>query len=149
MEYVIRKVERGELPVLVDMCERHAQYEQAAYDSTCKQAGLEALLFGENPRLFCYVVVSGQKLVGYFTYTFDTSTWDAGIYLHVDCLYLEPDYRGFRIGDEVMNMVLGIARANDCVTIQWQTPDFNKKAIRFYNRIGATGNNKMRFCMHV
>ena len=145
MEYVLRKVHRDELPRLVEMCERHADYEQAAYSSAGKQQALETLLFMEHPRLFCYVIETDSSLVGYFTYTFDTSTWDAGMYLHVDCLYLEPDYRGQKIGDKVFEKISMIARDNNCINIQWQTPAFNDKAIRFYNRMGAVGKEKIRF----
>jgi hypothetical protein len=44
-------------------------------------------------------------------------------------------------------MLRDIAREKNCVNIQWQTPVFNKRAIKFYNRIGATGKDKVRFTL--
>src|SRR5689334_22334739 len=99
MDYVIRKLEEHELPRLLEMCASHAEYEKAAYSPTGKHQALQSLVFGNDARLFCYVIEADGLLIGYFTYTFDISTWDAGKYLHLDCLYLEPPYRGHRIGD--------------------------------------------------
>lgn len=145
MEYQIRAVQAQDLPALVELCRKHAAYEQASYDSTNKEELLSKALFAENPKLFCQVVESNRQLVGYASYTFDYSTWDAGIFLYLDCLYLEPEYRGLGIGEEIMQKLKEIARQNTCVNIQWQTPDFNTRAIGFYERVGGVGKNKVRF----
>lgn len=142
MEYAIRKVRKAELPRLVEMCESHARYEGAEYYPIGKRQCIEKLLFTPSPKLFCHVIETHEKLIGYFSFTFDISTWDAKAYLHLDCLYLEPEYRGLKIGDKVFEKLRVIAEENDCVNIQWQTPVFNEKAIKFYNRIGAKGRRK-------
>lgn len=149
MEHRIRKIEKEELPRLVEMCESHAIYENAIYNPIGKQALLSALLFDKHPKLFCYVIEVNKNIAGYFSYTFDTSTWDAKSFLYLDCLYLEPEYRGQKIGDKVFEKLVAIAKENDCVNIQWQTPSFNETAIRFYKRIGATGKEKVRFFITV
>jgi len=145
MEYQIRALQTQDLPTLVDLCRKHAEYEQASYDPVNKEKLLKEALFAEAPKLFCWVVESNQQLVGYASYTFDYSTWDAGMFLYLDCLYLEPECRGLGIGDAIMQKLKTIARQNACVNIQWQTPDFNIRAVKFYERIGGIGNNKVRF----
>src|SRR5205085_6521183 len=132
-DYVIRKIRETELPRLVEMCNSHAEYERVEYDSKGKVHALQSVVFSDNPKLFCYVIEAAFKLEGYFTFTFDFSTWDAQTYLYLDCLYLEPPYRGLKIGDKIFDMLVAIAKKNRCVNIQWQTPVFNEKAIKFYN----------------
>lgn len=144
MEYVIRKIRESEIERLVEMCSSHAEYEQASFDSTDKASALRVAIFSEQ-RLVCYVIEAEQLIVGYFTYTFDFSTWDARQFLHLDCLYLEASYRGLRIADRVFEILVADARHHNCVNIQWQTPSFNQQAIKFYNRIGAKGKDKVRF----
>ncbi|HEX8378815.1 MAG TPA: GNAT family N-acetyltransferase [Pedobacter sp.] len=147
MEYNIRLCEESDLAQLVELCSNHAAYEEAPYSAVRKEELLSAALFADTPKVFCQVVESGENLVGYFSYTFDFSTWDAGTFLHLDCLYLEPEVRGNRIGERIMLVLRDIARKKNCVNIQWQTPVFNERAIKFYNRMGATSKDKVRFTL--
>ena len=149
MEYVIRECIEKDLPELVELCGKHAAFEQANYDSTGKERLLKKALFSDRPKLFCSVIESSSKLQGYFSYTFDYSTWDAQTFIYLDCLYLEPEFRGHRIGEIVFDKLREIAKDNDCVNIQWQTPIFNERAIKFYNRIGGTGKEKVRFFIDI
>jgi ribosomal protein S18 acetylase RimI-like enzyme len=149
MDYIIRKLEEKDLATLVELCKNHAEYEQATYKSIGKEKQLKNAIFSENPKLYCCVIDSGTELVGYFSYTFDFSTWDAQTFLYLDCLYLEPTFRGLRIGEIVFYKLKEIAKLNDCINIQWHTPIFNDRAIKFYNRIGGTGKNKIRFFIDI
>lgn len=149
MEYLIRQAASKDLKALVALCAKHAEYEQAQYDSVGKEVLLESAIFADNPRLHAYVIDYLGYIAGYFTFTFDFSTWEAQTFLYLDCLYLEPEYRGLRIGEKIFERLCEIAEANNCIHIQWQTPAFNERAIKFYERIGAKGMDKKRFVMDV
>jgi ribosomal protein S18 acetylase RimI-like enzyme len=145
MEYIIRECTEKDLPRLVELCRKHSDFEQATYDPKGKENLLKKAIFLDRPKLYCFVIESCNNLQGFFSYTFDYSTWDAQTFLYLDCLYLEPEFRGQRIGEVVFEKLKEIAIQNDCVNIQWQTPIFNERAIKFYNRIGGAGKNKVRF----
>jgi GNAT superfamily N-acetyltransferase len=147
MDYLIRNCAKKDVKAVVSLCKKHAEYEQALYDSKNKVVILKQILFAKKPKLFCLVVEADKRIIGYATYTFDCSTWDAATFIYMDCLYLESEYRGFKIGEALMLQLVEIAKAHNCINIQWQTPDFNERAIKFYKRIGAVGKNKMRFFM--
>jgi GNAT superfamily N-acetyltransferase len=149
MEYLTRKIEMADLPRFIELCKNHAAYEQAHYKTIDKFDKLKRAIFSDNQKLYCFVVEHDSKLIGYYTYTFDFSTWDAKTFMYLDCLYLEPDYRGMKIGVRIFEDLKEIAQQNDCVNIQWQTPDFNERAIKFYKRIGGTGKNKVRFFINL
>ena len=149
MEYIIRECIEKDLAELVELCGKHAAFEQANYDSTGKEHLLKKALFSDRPKLFCAVIESSNKLQGYFSYTFDYSTWDSQTFLYLDCLYLEPAFRGHKIGEIVFDKLKEIAKQNHCVNIQWQTPIFNERAIKFYNRIGGIGKEKVRFFIDI
>jgi GNAT superfamily N-acetyltransferase len=93
------------------------------------------------------IVESKSKVVGYASYTYDFSTRDASGFLYLDCLYLTPGLRGSGIGKVLLHKLKQIARSNSCMNIQWQTPDFNERAIKFYNNMGAIGKEKIRFTL--
>lgn len=145
MDYHIREAEERDLAKLIELCQKHAAYEQAAFHPNGKAELLAKALFSETPKLFCFIIESRDEMAGYFTYTFDFSTWDAQLFLYLDCLYLEPEFRGMGIGEKVIEKLKLIAQEQNCVNIQWQTPIFNERAIKFYKRMGAVGKEKVRF----
>jgi L-amino acid N-acyltransferase YncA len=148
MEYLIRDCKETDLTALVKLCRKHAAYEKASYNPQGKQELLKEALFSNSPDLFCLIVESNNEVVGYASYTYDFSTWDAAKFLYLDCLYLECDFRGYGIGEVIINKLKDIAAIKGCVNVQWQTPDFNERAIKFYNRIGAMGKDKVRFFLN-
>lgn len=144
-DFVIRRCRRDDLSNVVELCRKHAEHEQAPFDITNKELLLAQAIFNTPAVLHCWVVEIAGMCVGYYTYTFDFSTWDARPFLYLDCLYLETGYRGLGIGKEIMNKLIQEAQSNRCVNIQWQTPTFNIDAIKFYHAIGANAKQKERF----
>jgi GNAT superfamily N-acetyltransferase len=145
MEYKIRKIEESEIERLVILCKNHAEYEKCDFEEKDKAENLRKAIFSKKPQLFCFVVEIQNQIEGYFTYTFDFSTWDAQVFMYLDCVYLEPDFRGMKIGEKIFEQLKIIALEKKCVNIQWQTPVFNERAIHFYHKIGASSKDKIRF----
>lgn len=142
---IIRFVVRDDLPQLVALCQLHAEFEQSDYDKNGKQAKLKKHLFSDSPALYCLVVEYKKESIGYATYMKQFSTWDTEFYIYMDCLFIKDTYRGLGIGAQLMERIKIESKKLDCKLIQWQTPNFNTRAIKFYNRIGATSKSKERF----
>lgn len=145
MEYKIRSCEETDLEALVNLCEAHAAYEKIDYDPNGKKEKLKEALFGNQQKLNVWIIEVDGKPEGFTSFTFDFSTWDAAPFLYMDCLYLSENCRSKGIGAEIMRRIRAVARENNCINIQWQTPEFNAKAIKFYVGLGSTGKQKMRF----
>ena len=141
----VRPARPDDLDGVVRLCAAHAAYERADYDPDGKWERLGGLLFGPSPRLFCLVAERAGALVGYATWSVEVSTWDARPYAHMDCLYLDPDARGGGAGRRLVAQVARDALGRGCRLVQWQTPAFNARAMRFYDRLGATRKEKVRF----
>lgn len=147
MNYIIRPCEEKDLPDLVNLCKAHAEYEKSEYSVDGKEDGLREGIFGKSKRLHVWIVEVKGKAEGFTSFSFDFSTWDASSFLYMDCLYLNEICRGKGIGTEIMNRIRQVAKEKNCVNIQWQTPEFNAMAIRFYVGLGSVGKQKMRFFM--
>lgn len=146
---MIRFAEKNDIDVILDLCQRHAIFEKSTYDISGKKEQLLLALFDERPKLFCLLAEVDQKVVGYATYTIQYSTWDAQDYLYMDCLYLMETSRGKGLGEHLIHKIKEEAIKYSCNLIQWQTPSFNERAIKFYNRIGAVSKSKERFFLSV
>lgn len=145
----IRFVERKDLPQVIALCQLHAEYERSAYDSNNKLERLEEALFAPVPKLYCLVAESNGELIGYATYMEQYATWDAATYIYMDCLFIKESARGLRIGEKLVKRMEKEGRALDCTLMQWQTPDFNTRAMKFYHRIGASSKSKERFFLTI
>lgn len=147
--YIIRTATSEDVDDIATLMVAHAQYEQSIIQSEGLSQKFEKHLAAAETELRCLVVEYQQQLVGYTTFIKQFSTWDADFYIYLDCLYLDQSVRGMGIGQELMEHIRAYAKAVDCTEIQWQTPDFNKSAIRFYKRLGATAKSKERFFWEV
>lgn len=145
MNYSIRKANRSDIPEIIQLCAEHSEYEQADYTSDGKAEKMEAYLFSPESRLHCLIVETAGKIAGYATYLFDFSTWDAELFTYMDCLYLRPEYRGFGAGEALIKEIEAHSHQQGIRQIQWHTPSFNVRAIKFYHRIGAASKEKVRF----
>ncbi|HZF92271.1 GNAT family N-acetyltransferase [Streptomyces sp.] len=148
---VVRHARPADLPRVAELARLHAEYERAAPPAPDLAGRLGTLLFGTPaPRLRCLVAEApGGEVVGYATCVAELSTWDGREYLHLDCLFLVPAHRGQGLGALLMDAVTAEARALGLAEVQWQTPGWNEGAVRFYERLGARAQEKVRFTLAV
>lgn len=149
MDYpLIRPVKNSDIDQVVELCAKHAKYENASYEKKGKASRLKKALFKTPPSLFCFVAEKDGQIIGYSTITKEFSTWDADYFLHMDCLYILEDSRGLGLGTMFINTIKKFCVQSACTHIQWQTPSDNIEAIKFYNNQGAIRKNKKRFFLN-
>ncbi|MFE0699077.1 GNAT family N-acetyltransferase [Streptomyces sp. NPDC058872] len=146
---VVRHARPEDLPRVVELITEHAAYERSVPPKPGLADRLADLLFGPGPRrLGCFVaVLPDGTLAGYATCAPTPSTWDGTEYLHMDCLYLAERSRGHGIGPLLIAAVRSEARELGLPELQWQTPEWNERAIAFYDRLGATSLSKRRYTL--
>ena len=148
-QFHIRDAQKEDICRIIDLCALHAAYEKSNYDRTGKAEKLHDALFSENPKIFCWVVVTVEQIIGYVSLTPQYSTWDAETYLYVDCLFIEDGHRGYGIGAAIMKKIKEFGASRGFKQVQWQTPTFNTRAISFYEREGANKKEKARFFLDI
>ncbi len=149
MELDIRFAKAEDLPAIVNLCSLHAAYEKASYNASGKQEQLNEAIFCEAPDVYCLIAEVNGSIEGYAVYMRQYSTWDAAFYIYMDCLFLKEANRGYGIGEMLTDRIKREGAKLGCKLIQWQTPDFNVRAIKFYKRIGATSKTKERFFLEI
>ncbi|MEU8519261.1 GNAT family N-acetyltransferase [Streptomyces sp. NBC_01216] len=147
----VRHATPEDLERVAELAAEHAAYEKSAPPAPGLADRLTPLLFGPGPtRLRCLVAeLPDGTLAGYATCSPVLSTWDAAEYLHMDCLYLSAAHRGMGLGPLFVAALREEARTLGLTEIQWQTPAWNEGAIRFYDRLGATAREKLRYFLPV
>ncbi|MEM9894743.1 MAG: GNAT family N-acetyltransferase [Bacteroidota bacterium] len=147
-QVTIRSIQPDDLPELLNMCEAHAAYEGLPFQVNDQLHLLAKGLFSNRPKLYGLVAVT-DELVGYSTYMRQYSTWVAKEYLYMDCLFVKEYARSQGIGQQLLEKIVESAWKMGCYEVQWQTPNFNKRAIQFYKRNGASSKTKERFFLTI
>lgn len=148
-ELILRFAQKKDLKEIIRLCELHANYEQSDYNPKQKKEQLSNYLFSDIPSLYCLVVEKDVELIGYATYMKQFSTWDASFYVYMDCLFLTENARGYGIGEKLMERIKQETKNLNCTLIQWQTPKFNTRAMKFYDRIGGNSKTKERYFLNI
>jgi len=58
-------------------------------------------------------------------------------------------WRGRGVGQQLWKAVHVFAGAQGCRNMQWQTPEWNVDAARFYRRLGAAETIKRRYVLRL
>jgi GNAT superfamily N-acetyltransferase len=146
---IIRAAKEPDFTQLATLMAAHAAFERATFHAAGLQSRWCTAMLGPGARAMCVVAEAvtstGNELVGYATCSAEFSTWRAIEFLHMDTLFVIERCRGLGIGQKLFDAIESAGRGHGLTEIQWQTPDWNLDAIRFYERLGATGSRKVRF----
>ncbi|XP_069807237.1 thialysine N-epsilon-acetyltransferase-like isoform X1 [Dendropsophus ebraccatus] len=141
----VRAAEPGDCEEIIRMIQELAEFEKLPDQVKNTAEGLCRDGFEESSPLFrCLVMESeddekraaGPRLVGYALSFFVYSTWE-GRSLHLEDLYIRPQYRGGGLGSKLFAAVAESCLALGCARLQLSVLDWNHPAISFYRSRGA------------
>lgn len=94
----------------------------------------------DPPDFYCIVAEDNDKIAGILVYYFLTYTAQNRPAIYMKELYVDENYRGQKIGEQLMNALKAEAERNNCNQIKWTVAPWNKAGIKFYERLGAKEN---------
>jgi GNAT superfamily N-acetyltransferase len=103
-------------------------------------------LFGARPVAEARVVEVGGEIVAFALFFTNYSTFlgQPGIWL--EDLYVRPAQRGSGLGKALLEHLGRLAAERGCGRFEWSVLDWNERAIRFYEGLGATVLPDWRIC---
>jgi GNAT superfamily N-acetyltransferase len=134
---LIRSAESVDVPKILTMIRELAEFEQLACMVTASEERLTEDLFGARPSVECVVALLGDEPVAYTTFCHHYSTFLAKRSLYLEDIYVKPIARGCGVGTALLVHLAQVARARDCCRFEWTVLDWNERAIRFYDGLGA------------
>ena len=132
-------IERGrpqDLPQLLGLIKELAEYERQPDAVTVTLEELLADGFGPNPIYGFFTAKTEDKTVGMALWYIRYSTWK-GRSLYLEDIYVQPEFRGNKIGDKLLKAIAEQAIAINCKRICFQALDWNTPALNFYAKYGA------------
>jgi len=144
--HLLRPAREADLPAIVGLITELAVFEKLEHLVVVTPESLKPHLFGPKPAAECVVGEVGGTVVAFalFFQNFSTFLGKPGLYL--EDLYVQPAHRGTGLGKALLRHLGALAVQRGCGRFEWSVLDWNERAIRFYEGMGATVMPEWRIC---
>jgi GNAT superfamily N-acetyltransferase len=137
MDAVIRKATKADMPQVLELILELAVFEREPNAVEVTVEELQKDGYGEDPMFTCFVAEFQDEIVGMALVYFRYSTWK-GRTVHLEDLVVKEKMRGKGVGNALYTKVIKYAHDLGVKRLNWMVLGWNKGAIRFYERSGAT-----------
>jgi GNAT superfamily N-acetyltransferase len=134
---MIRVGRKEDLPRVLELITELAIFEREPDAVINTVAMMERDGFGDKPMYGFYVAEVDNQIVGLSIFYYRYSTWK-GPCLYLEDLIVTESMRGKGHGKELFEITLEHAKKEKLNHVMWQVLDWNKSAIDFYEKYGAT-----------
>jgi GNAT superfamily N-acetyltransferase len=133
----IRRGTRRDVPTILALIRGLAEYERLLPEMKATAARIRHHGFGRRPYFETLICRRGARPVGFALYFFTYSTFVGRPSLYLEDLFVLPQERGNGAGKALLRALAKIAVKHRCGRMEWTVLDWNRPAIRFYERLGA------------
>lgn len=140
----IRTATRDDVLVLLSLIRELASYEKKRDKAVVKEADLLRDAFGSAPKFRALIAEWKGEPAGYASFFYFYSTFQGRAALFLEDLFVLEKFRGKGIGKAMLAEVAKLAIKEKCFGLRWEVLDWNRPAIEFYERLGATFLNERR-----
>ena len=137
--FTLRPATRADAGGLTRLILALAEYEKLPPPNREAQDRLIEDGLGAQPRFETWLAFWGDEKqpVGYAIFFETYSTFLARPTLFLEDLFVSLEYRRRGIGTALLHRCIGLARERGCGRMEWTCLDWNTKAQRAYERLGA------------
>ena len=133
----IRKLQKKDSRSFLHLIDALADFEKLKRPTGSARRRLLRDAFGKHRRFDAYLAFVHQRPVGY-AIVFETySSFLARPTLFLEDIFILSEYRSYGIGLTLFDYCVAEARRRRCGRMEWIVLDWNKNAIRFYERRNA------------
>jgi GNAT superfamily N-acetyltransferase len=132
-----RAITIEDVPLLRRMIVEFATFERLADQVTITEEMLARDIVGLSPRFRGLLPEWEGQVAGYAIYFNFYSSFE-GSGLFIEDIYVREEFRSKGIGKALMAEIAAIAMREGLVALRWEVLDWNRPAIDFYKRLGAT-----------
>lgn len=136
MDLVIHKAEARDVPAMLALVKELATFEKEPDAVTVTEQHMREAGFGPKAVWVGWVAEAGNVVVGMAICYERYSTW-RGRCLYLEDIIVTESARSKKIGEKLFKACAAFALEQGHHHMLWQVLDWNKDAMRFYERLGA------------
>jgi GNAT superfamily N-acetyltransferase len=140
----IHPTTRADVPTLLSLVRALANYEKKPHKVIATEADLLRDLFGPQPKFRALIADWEGKPAGYASFFYFYSTYEGRSALFLEDLFVLDEFRKHGIGKALLSAVAKLAVDEGCFGLRWEVLDWNRPAIEFYEKLGATFLNERK-----
>ncbi len=145
-DYSLRPATPADVPAIVGLIRELAAFEKLTHLVEVTPESLLPQLFGPRPAAEALVVQHAGAVVAFALFFTNFSTFLGKPGLYLEDLYVQPAHRGAGLGKALLQRLAALAVARNCGRFEWSVLDWNRNAIDFYEKMGATVMPDWRIC---
>ena len=131
-----RIAERKDCALILSFIKELAKYEQLENEVVATEKLLEEWIFDKNKAEVLFVLEEGKE-VGFALYFHNFSTFLGRAGIHLEDLFVLPEYRGKGYGKAILKKLAQITVQRGCGRLEWCCLDWNTPSINFYESLKA------------
>lgn len=135
---LLRKATEVDIDILFELINGLAAYEKRPLDMTGTKEQLKEWLFEKQIATALLAENEEGQNIGYAIYYPTFGSFSAKANVHVEDLYIRPEYRHQGYGRAFFARLVGWAKYEGYAKLQWSCLDWNAPSIEFYKKLGAS-----------
>jgi len=140
----IHPATRDDVLTLLTLIRQLATYEKKRHKAVVTEADLLRDGFGAQPKFRALIAEWDGQAAGYASFFYFYSTFQGRPALFLEDLFVLDELRGNGIGKALLAAVVKLALNEGCFGLRWEVLDWNRPAIEFYEKLGATFLNERK-----
>ena len=137
MKHKIRKARKEDFEEVFNLIKELAHFEKLKPPTGIAKKRLFKDAFSKKPLYYILVSESGDNITGYAFYFFTYSSFLAKKTLYLEDIYVSRTERSKGTGQAFFKELVRITKKEKCGRIEWCVLDWNKNAIKFYDKLRA------------
>ena len=135
-ELTFRNACREDTPLILKFIKKLAEYEKRLNEVIATEKDLEKWIFDKNQAEVIFALEDGKE-IGFALFFLSFSTYLGNVNLHLEDLFIDPEYRGRGYGKALLKKLAKIVVERGYGRFEWTCLSWNKPSIDFYLALGA------------
>ena len=131
-----RKATETDAALILEFIKGIATYENMLDEVINTEEMIKEVVFGQGHAEVIFAL-DGDKEVGFALFFHNYSTFVGRAGIHLEDLFVWPEYRGKGYGKALFCEVARIAKERNCGRMEWTCLNWNTPSINFYLSMGA------------
>ena len=131
-----RSANENDVGLILEFIKKLADYENRLDEVVANESDLKKWIFDKNHAQVIFTVLDGKE-IGFALFFLSFSTYLANANLHLEDLYIDPEYRGNGYGKALLKYLAKIVVDRGYGRFEWTCLSWNQSSIDFYLSLGA------------